>query len=187
MVTDRLGNICYIISFFSPFRSPMRRVLGTTQMVALRLSTEKVIRYHCFRSVLGNIPWIRFDSTADHFFDFGKFFSRFFFMWTIFKVFIEFITMLLLFYVLVSWPQGMWDLISLTGDWTSCMKGEVLNCWIFREVPGEIVLFPSWNFILLIHSIEFIINISWETSVQFSSVQSLSHVRLFVTPWTAAG
>ena len=25
-----------------------------------------------------------------------------------------------------------------------------------------------------------------ETSVQFSSIQSLSHVRLFVTPWTAA-
>ena len=42
--------------------------------------------------------------------------------------------------------------------------------WTFREVPGEIVLFPSWNFILLIHSIDFIINISWETSVQFSSV-----------------
>ena len=44
------------------------------------------------------------------------------------------------------------------------------NHWTFREVPGEIVLFPSWNFILLIHSIDFIINISWETSVQFSSV-----------------
>ena len=28
MVTDRLGNICYIISFFSAFQSPMRRVLG---------------------------------------------------------------------------------------------------------------------------------------------------------------
>ena len=26
----------------------------------------------------------------------------------------------------------------------------------------------------------------WQTSVQFSSVQSLSHVWLFVTPWTAA-
>ena len=29
-------------------------------------------------------------------------------------------------------------------------------------------------------------NIWYAFSVQFSSVQSLSHVRLFVTPWTAA-
>ena len=100
-------------------------------------------------------------------------FLKIFFMWTIFKVFTEFVTILLLFYILVFWPQGMWDLSSLTRDWTSCMKGEVLNRWIFRQVPGEIVLFPSWNFILLIHSIEFIINISWETSVQFSSVAQL--------------
>ena len=31
-------------------------------------------------------------------------------MWTIFKVFMEFVITLLLFYGLVSWPQGMWDL-----------------------------------------------------------------------------
>ena len=31
-------------------------------------------------------------------------------MWTIFKVFIEFVTILLLFYFLVLWPQGVWDL-----------------------------------------------------------------------------
>ena len=36
--------------------------------------------------------------------------------WTIFKVFIEFVTILLLFYVLVSWPQGMWNLDPLTRD-----------------------------------------------------------------------
>ena len=36
------------------------------------------------------------------------FFLNFFFlMWTIFTVFIEFVTTLLLFYVLVFWPQGM--------------------------------------------------------------------------------
>ena len=39
-------------------------------------------------------------------------------MWTIFKVFIEFVTILLLFYVLVLWPRGMWDLSSLTRDRT---------------------------------------------------------------------
>ena len=36
----------------------------------------------------------------------------FFLMWTIFKVFIEFVTVLLLFYVLVFWPRGVWDLNS---------------------------------------------------------------------------
>ena len=35
-------------------------------------------------------------------------------MWTIFKVFIEFVTILLLFYILVSWLQGMWVLSALT-------------------------------------------------------------------------
>ena len=39
-------------------------------------------------------------------------------MWIIFKVFIEFVTILHLFYVLVFWPQGMWDLNSLTRDQT---------------------------------------------------------------------
>ena len=31
-------------------------------------------------------------------------------MWTILKLFIELVTILLLFYVLVFWPQGMWNL-----------------------------------------------------------------------------
>ena len=35
------------------------------------------------------------------------FFFRFFFMWTIFKVFIEFVIVMLLFYVLIFWQQGM--------------------------------------------------------------------------------
>ena len=52
-----------------------------------------------------------------------------FFMWTIFKVFIEFVTILLLSYVLVFWPQFMWDLSFLTRNWThiSCMKAKVLT------------------------------------------------------------
>ena len=36
------------------------------------------------------------------------------FIWTISKVFIEFITTLFLFYVLVFWLRDMWDLSSLT-------------------------------------------------------------------------
>ena len=39
-------------------------------------------------------------------------------MWTSFKVFIEFVTILLLFYVSVFWPQGIWDLSSQTRDQT---------------------------------------------------------------------
>ena len=39
-------------------------------------------------------------------------------VWTIFKVFIEFVAILLLFYVLVFWPWGMWDLSSLIRNWT---------------------------------------------------------------------
>ena len=39
-------------------------------------------------------------------------------MWTIFKVFIEFITILLPFNILFFLPQGMWDPSSLTMDGT---------------------------------------------------------------------
>ena len=47
--------------------------------------------------------------------------SPFFFFFKIFdadhlKVFTEFVTMLLLFYVLVLWSGGAWDLSSLTRD-----------------------------------------------------------------------
>ena len=42
----------------------------------------------------------------------------FFLMWTIFKVFIEFVTILFMFYVLVWGPCGMWDLSSPTRHWT---------------------------------------------------------------------
>ena len=57
-------------------------------------------------------------------------------MWTIFKVFIELVTTLLLISVLVFWLQGMWDLSSLTRDQTcaSCLARLSLNCWTSREV-----------------------------------------------------
>ena len=48
-------------------------------------------------------------------------FLKIFLMWTSFKVYIQYI-ILLLFYVLVFWPLGMWDLASLTEDWT-CSQG----------------------------------------------------------------
>ena len=58
-------------------------------------------------------------------------------MWTIFKVFIEFVTILLLFYILVFWPWGMWDLSSPPRDQTRtpCIGRQSLTHWTTREVP----------------------------------------------------
>ena len=57
-------------------------------------------------------------------------------MWTIFEVFIEFVTILFLLYALVFWPQGMWDLISLTRyqTHTLCNGRQNLNHWTTRKV-----------------------------------------------------
>ena len=53
------------------------------------------------------------------------------------KVFNEFVTTLLLFYVLVFWPRGMWDLGSLTRNptHTPCTGRESLNHWTTRKIP----------------------------------------------------
>ena len=60
------------------------------------------------------------------------FFLKFFLMWTIFKVFIEFVAILLLFYVLVFWPRGI--LGSLTRDpITPALKGDVLVTGLPRK------------------------------------------------------
>ena len=58
----------------------------------------------------------------------------------IFEVFIEFVTIFLLFYVLVFWPQGMWDLRFLTRDQTRtpCIGSRSLNHWTAREVPEQL-------------------------------------------------
>ena len=58
-------------------------------------------------------------------------------MWTIFKVFIKFAAILLLFYVVAFWLQGMWDLSFLTRCWTHTpFSGRwSLNHWTTREVP----------------------------------------------------
>ena len=63
-------------------------------------------------------------------------FSSFLLRWTIFKVSTEFVTILHLFYVLVFWPQGMWDPSSPTRDQTHtpCFGRGSLNHWTFREV-----------------------------------------------------
>ena len=66
----------------------------------------------------------------------------FFLMWTIFKVFTEFVTILLLFYVLGFWLWGMWNLSSLIRDQTCipCIERWSLNHWIVREVPSSMIL-----------------------------------------------
>ena len=43
------------------------------------------------------------------------FFKIFFLIWTVFQIFIELVTILLLFYVLVFWLRGMWDLLPQPG------------------------------------------------------------------------
>ena len=62
-------------------------------------------------------------------------------MWTGFKDFTEFITVLLLFYVLVIWLQGMWDLSSPIRDQpnTNCIGRWSLKRWTTREVPGLVL------------------------------------------------
>ena len=57
-------------------------------------------------------------------------------MWTIFKVFIEFVTIMLLFHVLDFWPQGTWDLSPLTRMEPAPSRPRTgrwgLNRWITR-------------------------------------------------------
>ena len=71
-------------------------------------------------------------------------FFSFFLMWTTFKVFIEFVTILLLFWFF--WPRGMWDLSSLTRDQTHtpCIGSRSLNHWTAREVPTYIFKIIFW-------------------------------------------
>ena len=61
-------------------------------------------------------------------------------LWTIFKVSIEFVTILLLVYVLVFWMRGMWDLRSPTrnGTCTPPLEGKVLT----PGLPGKSYLTP---------------------------------------------
>ena len=80
-------------------------------------------------------------------------------MWTSFKDFIEFVTVLLLFYVLVFWPQGTWDLSSTTKiiiqSAHPALEGEVLTTGppgkfqaisILPWIPTESTNLMIWNF-----------------------------------------
>ena len=54
-------------------------------------------------------------------------------MWTIFKVSLEFVTIWLLFYVLVFW-RGMWGFSSLTSNRT-CTGRQSFQLWTARAAP----------------------------------------------------
>ena len=77
-------------------------------------------------------------------------------MWTILKDFIVFFTILLLFYALISYPQGLGDLSSLTKDWPPppALEGKVLT----NGPPGKsrMVSFVTPN-------LQFLRNESWNT------------------------
>ena len=79
-------------------------------------------------------------------------------MWTIFKVFIEFVTVLLLFYVLLFFffvlgRKDMWDLSSPTGDrtHTSCVGRLSLNHRTTGEVPGNSLFFTHKRLVQMSH------------------------------------
>ena len=61
-------------------------------------------------------------------------------MWTVLKVFTESVTILLLFYVSVVWPQSLWDVSPATKDWiqASCVGKQSPNHWTAREVTRAI-------------------------------------------------
>ena len=65
------------------------------------------------------------------------FFKDFFLMWTIFKVFIDFVTILLLFCILVLWLQGMWNLICLIRDriMSPTLESKVLTTGLPGKFP----------------------------------------------------
>lgn len=69
-----------------------------------------------------------------------------FLVWTIFKVFIEFFRILLMFYILVFWWRGMWDLSSQTRNQTCapCNGGWSLKHWTSREVLNY---YCNWYFL----------------------------------------
>ena len=99
-------------------------------------------------------------------------------MWTIWKISIEFATILFLFYVLVFWPWGMWDLSSLTRDQTTPHTGrQRFNHWITREV----LQFLSFNLCIKTIGIQrdyswrnIYQNYDWSTSYPYSLFLFLS-------------
>ena len=110
------------------------------------------------------------------------FLKDFFLMWAIFKVFIEFVTILLLFYVLVFWPWGTWDLNFLLRDrtHTPCSGRWSLT----TRLPGKSPCFPNFRrTVLTMENPQYVLWFLKESS-QFSSslLVNLSHIERW--SWT---
>ena len=58
-------------------------------------------------------------------------------MWVVFKVFIEFVTMMLLIYSLAFWLRGMWDPLIRDQTCALCIGRRGLSNWTARDVPGS--------------------------------------------------
>ena len=65
----------------------------------------------------------------------------FFLTWSILKVFIEFVTILLPFYILFFWSRGMWNFSSLARDQThtSYTGRQILTTGLTGKSPGVIL------------------------------------------------
>ena len=122
--TGKEGGINMVISVsFSQvlYRNPTRRVLmSTLDRWENRLGKQKMS--HLVSPPRNQQSWswdLRLPDPQIHLRFCCCFLLKIFFLiWTTFKVFIEFVTILLLFYVLVFWPRGMWDPTSPTRDQT---------------------------------------------------------------------
>ena len=84
------------------------------------------------------------------------FFLRFFFYVTHFKIFIEFVTILFLFYILAFWPWGMWISTPRPGvePASPALEGEVLTTrppgksrgsTNFKSFPGDCCVIWMWR------------------------------------------
>ena len=94
-------------------------------------------RHHSQRATQSHDHWcvgsIYYNRLVQNFCQIFLLFLRFFWMYTIFKVTIEFITVLFLFHCLVYWPSGMWDL-SDQGLNPHPLIGRSLSHWTAREI-----------------------------------------------------
>ena len=92
-------------------------------------------------------------------------------IWTIFKVFPEFVTALLLFYVLFFWLQDMWDLSSLTRYWTCilCMEDKIF----ITGLPGKSQIFSFLSLSFSMHSSFTVPLTTFEKCVETEALLSL--------------
>ena len=108
----------------------------------LQKENSYLLHFLIFHACTQCFGYVVLFNTSDSPIRFLCFFKIFFFplMWTVFKVFIEFLTILLLFYILLFWLGGTWDLSSLTRDRTCalCIGRQSLNYWATREVPNPV-------------------------------------------------